>query len=468
MEPERRQLSRRRRRGSITLMSLCLTTALGIALSSYLALCSRSLESGARLTQQARAHELAQIGLEEALWALNQDAWSASGPDSNIAWTTSGANRQAVLTYPLTGGTGQVALTISNYASSGPAWPTITAAATFTPVAGSAFSVTLQAATGPAPLFSNAIASAGSYVSFIAGGTVDSWNSDPDNNPATPAVPYSFTATNPANYAAVVAGRDNGSHGVVLTQAEVRGYLSTFGQPVSYATSGLPSGKVVGPTTSAEVKVDPLRLGRSAFVPAASTFAVELPSMNGSNFGGVLHAVLALVNTLMGAGPDIDTYRIEGDLILVGTPILGPNVNVTRPLKLVIDGNLTISDAGQITVSGNGSLVLIVAGDVSIGGLGIRNETGDPRKVALFCTGASTTDAVEFTTAEDFCGVVYCENKPIDIRANATFYGALLSQQYVRFSTNATAPVFHYDAALRSARFDVVKTPYILQGLTQL
>ena len=45
---------------------------------------------------------------------------------------------------------------------------------------------------------------------------------------------------------------------------------------------------------------------------------------------------------------------------------------------------------------------------------------------------------------------------------------ALLSRQYVRFSNNATNPVFHYDLALRRTRFAGVSTPYIISQLTEL
>jgi hypothetical protein len=63
--------------------------------------------------------------------------------------------------------------------------------------------------------------------------------------------------------------------------------------------------------------------------------------------------------------------------------------------------------------------------------------------------------------------VIYAGSKPIDIQRNAAFYGALLSDQYVRFSGSATAPVFHYDTALRSRRFQNVTTPYIINQLTE-
>lgn len=455
--------------GSVTLVSLCLMTTLGIALASYLALSSRSAQLSNRLLHREKAQQLAQVGLEEALWALNHNNWAGSGADGSTSWSISGLNRATTLTYGISGAgsTGLINLTVANFASSGPTWPTITSHATVTLQSGETFKKSVQATTAPAPLFSNAIASADSYVSFVAAGTVDSWNSDPDDNPATPAVAYSFTAGNPVNYSAVVAGRGNGTTGVILTQATVRGYVATFGLPVSYSTSGSPPASVVGPATPAGTAIDSARLGKSAFVPISDVFEITLPATNGANFGGLINNALALVSALLSA-PGADVYKTSGNLSILGIPLLSPSITIDRPIKLIVDGDLSISGAGQITVTATGSLELFVAGDVSIGGSGLLNQTREPRKLALFSYSSSTSDALEYTSASNFCGVIFCAHKPIDIRQNATFEGALLSRQFVRFSTNATSPVFHYDAALRSARFSGVPAPYVIKQVTDL
>ncbi|MDB6168416.1 MAG: hypothetical protein JWM88_1280 [Verrucomicrobia bacterium] len=461
----------RAEKGSITLVTLCFAAVLALALGSFLALCRSSYSYSTRQLHETKVRELAQAGLEEALWALNQDIWTSSGSASSQSWTTSGANRTISLNYPGLGqgATGQVTLTVANYAGAGPTWPTITSAATITLDDGRTFIKTLQGALGPAPLFGNAIASANSYVSFVTGGLVDSWNSDPDNNPATAAVAYAFNAADPHCYAAVVAGNDDGTYGVVLNQAQVNGYVTTFGKPISYSTSGSPNGMVKGPLTPAAVKVDPARIGQSAFIPASSVFAFAALPTSGPNYGGLLGSVLALVGSLLGAPSTAEVYRVNGDLTILGILLLSPNLTVdNRAMKLIVDGNLTISGAGKITINPNASLEIFVAGDVAIGGNGIDNQTHDPKKCAIFCTGGSTVDSVQYTSSADFYGVIYSENKPIDIRQNADFYGALLSGQYVRFSTSATAPQFHYDTSLRNARFSYVTTPYVINQLTEL
>ncbi len=182
---------------------------MAIALLSYYGLCRSSYIYSTRLFHEDRARELGQVGLEEALWALNQNTWTQSGLTGDKTWTLSGADRTLTLNYDSLGqgASGRVDLRVANYASAGPTWPSITATATITVGDGGTVTKTFQATTEPAPLFANAIASSNSYVSFVAGGTVDSWNSDPDNDSATAAVPYSFSASDPANYAAGGGGQ---------------------------------------------------------------------------------------------------------------------------------------------------------------------------------------------------------------------------------------------------------------------
>jgi len=154
------------------------------------------------------------------------------------------------------------------------------------------------------------------------------------------------------------------------------------------------------------------------------------------------------------------------------TGLLGYTLNIDRPVKMVVNGNFKIGSgpggpAKIVVRPPDGALQIFISGDVTLDGDGIVNQTNDPRKVALFCTDNSTTNSVKYTGAADFCGVIYSENKPIDIQQNATFSGALLSGQYVRFSSGATNPQFHYDTALRHVRFSNVTTPYIITLLTE-
>src|SRR4051794_28397532 len=77
-----RQLLPKSDRGAALLAALCFATILAISLSSYMTLCYRTLSLSTRSAQGTRAIELAENGLEDALWALNENDWSG--------WTISG------------------------------------------------------------------------------------------------------------------------------------------------------------------------------------------------------------------------------------------------------------------------------------------------------------------------------------------------------------------------------------------
>lgn len=469
------RLSHRPRRASVTLVTLCLMTALGIALGSYLALCSRSAQLSARSVSVDQAHQLAETGLEEALWALNQNSWSSSGPDGTSVWSTVGGNRTVTLTYPLPSpsGSGQVALTVANYASAGRAtWPTVTSAATVTLPSGQVFSKTLRAETGAAPLFANAIASWEGCVSFTDSGVIDSWNSDPDNDPATVA-PYSFTAGSASNYNAVIAGCTDGAttpNGVQLMKATVYGYVTTFGNRVGYSTSGAPQPKVKGPTTLSAVNIDPARLGKSAFVPGSKVFTVSPPT-SFDYTSNLLDLIVGLVNSLnlVTLGSTV-SYKRTGDLTVDGGLLGAANLTIRGDIKLVIDGDLTIKSSllgdGKITIANGGSLQIFVNGTVKIGGDGFDNKSLDPRNLAIYCTATGSTPTLDYTSDQPFYGVIYSENRKINITKPGPFYGAILARNDITF--NAANPIFHYDTALRTARFSGITTPYILKRISEL
>ncbi len=78
-------------RGSVVLVALCFVAVLGIALASYIAVCSRAMQISDRGFQNDLSRQLAEAGIEEALRAFNKDDWSDwSSPPSGMtvsSWT---------------------------------------------------------------------------------------------------------------------------------------------------------------------------------------------------------------------------------------------------------------------------------------------------------------------------------------------------------------------------------------------
>src|ERR1035437_3264638 len=141
-------------RGAALLAALCFALVLAIVLSSYITMCYRSLQMSARNASSGHSVELAETGMEEALWALHNNDWTGWSISSHTATKT------------LTGftfdsnATGAISLTIANYDGT-TGTRTLTATGTMTLSDGTTQSRTLTSTSSQAPLFVNAIAATG-------------------------------------------------------------------------------------------------------------------------------------------------------------------------------------------------------------------------------------------------------------------------------------------------------------------
>ena len=66
------------------LAALCFAAVFALCLSSYVTMCYYSLNISNHNLGSSHAIELAETGLEDALWAVNNNSWSG--------WTLSGGN----------------------------------------------------------------------------------------------------------------------------------------------------------------------------------------------------------------------------------------------------------------------------------------------------------------------------------------------------------------------------------------
>jgi hypothetical protein len=92
-------------RGSVVLLALCFVAVIGISLASYLALSSRAMTLSNRTVKQGLGQQLAELGVEEGLRAMNlnlfsgadataaQADWSSGG--TSVGWTLDTTNKRA-------------------------------------------------------------------------------------------------------------------------------------------------------------------------------------------------------------------------------------------------------------------------------------------------------------------------------------------------------------------------------------
>lgn len=413
-------------RGAAMLAALCFCAVLGIALASYVGLCYRSLQFSNRTLHRDRGVQLAEMGMEDALWALNKNDWSG--------WTISGATATKSATgFPYeNGATGQFNITITNYdGSGGPR--AITAEGVTTLGDGSTVTRTVGSTTASAVLFPNAIAAlstTSSYaVRFCSGGSVDSYDSS-----------LGSYASQTHTAAAVVSAPT-----VTLTDASIYGYVATSGATPSYSSNA----RVYGPNSPSSPKIDSSRISTSIFQPL---FDVTAPS----GVGTILPTGAATIGTPGATTPEL---YYGTNLTLSGSSQV---LTIDGPVIISLSGNLSVSSSAKIVVTTNGSVEFHIGGDIALGGSdgsgSIRNDTQKPSKVLI--AGSDTgNDTPKISTTADFYGVIYMPNDALTISSSLTIYGAIVAKT-VYFSNPGGSPTIHYDTQLRGTAFSGVDTPF--------
>jgi hypothetical protein len=420
-----------RRRGSALLAALCFATVLAIALGSYLTVCYRALAMSTRNLTSTRSLEIAELGMEDAIWALNNNTWTG--------WTINGTTATKTISgFSFdNGATGTVGITITNYDGT-TGTRTLSVTATTTLQDGSQISRALTATSTQAPLLTNAVAATTGAVKFTAAGTssvIDSYDSS-----AAAYVPAN------AGYSAVIASNSTttSSATVQLTNAQVKGYVATLSTGPSYSSSA----KIIGPTTPGATRIDTARISTSPYQPV-----FDINSISGAGTT-LLNPTTNTTVTIGTPGASSASIYYNSGLNMVGTT----KIKVDGPVKLVVSGNLYIGLSGgtpSIEVTTNGTLEIFVSGDIAIYGNGINNLTTIPKRAVVYGTNSLT--APDMNTSTAFYGAIYTPTGDFKVVSNNAIYGAIVARN-VTFS--GSAPVVHYDTDLRNTVLSGVDSPY--------
>src|ERR1035437_4940546 len=433
-------------RGAALLAALCFALVLAIVLSSYITMCFRSLQMSARNANSGHSVELAETGMEEALWALHNNDWTG--------WAISGHTATKTLTgFTFDSNvTGSVSLSIANYdGTTGTRTLTVTGMTTLSD--GTTQSRTLTSTSAQAPLFVNAIAATGDstttyngVVSFGSAGTVDSYDSTLGIDPAS--------TPNPGRFSAVVTSKSNltSAATVQMTNVAISGYIATMpgSAGVSYSTSAT----LDGLSSPVSPKIDTNRETTSPYQPVFDVITPAAPNpLTGSS------------QTIGTAGATTPTYYYYSGNYYLGA---GSTLTVNGPVVIVISGYLwtdgTALTGGKINVASTGSLTTFVRGGLRIDGGGIVNATKLPKNVAIFGQ-TGNNNAVEFGTTVPFYGVIYMPEASMTFANNPTYYGALVAQSVTFGATSS--PTFHYDTSLRNVAFAGIDTPYAVANVRE-
>jgi hypothetical protein len=470
------------------LAALCLAMVFAICLSSYIALCFTSLRMSTRSQMSSRSLEVAEMGLEQALYALNANkgagdwtgGWtlSGSGQTESMVVTANGLVAVSGSPTPLNLGsseTGQVVITVSPYPTNGT--PTITSTATVT-LASDGTTVVRKITTvaGIAPVFVNAVAATTGTVQFQTGATLDSY----DSRNKIAGVPATYATQNPGalpgalGTSAIVLSQDtSASATVALNNAVIYGYaVGNQTNSISYATNAY-----IGGYPTSTTSIDPTRLitnpppaipplsptpypyalpyqpsfpeflpNGSGMLPTTSCGVSSTPPYNSDNILSVTSTLGYTTSTLP------TTYYASGINLTSGI------VTIQGPVVLIVYGNVNIA-GGQIQIQTSsivGSVpasltILLENGSMTMGDNGIVNMDAVPlpkRLAILSTTNNSTSNSVQLSiNTAPFYGVIYFPNLPVSVTGSSpVIYGSIVGQSV----TFTGSPTIHYDMALRS------------------
>lgn len=425
MTPPRYPQTIRAQRGSVLIVALLFAALIALALGSYLSLNVASARQARISFQQTAAFHLAEAGAEEALWSFNQTTggWTGWSENRGAAWKKFDG-------FDLGGNAaGTVKVYVSNTAPTTTNRPTVVAQASVSSPGVPASTRLLELRLSRRSYFTQGLVAKDTLRFAGTNTSVDSWNSDPDQNPATAPVAYSSTVRQDNGSVATAASVDET---LQIDQAAVWGYAATGGGTLRVGTAG----SVRGATTPADVQIDPARV--------TTDFLADFPAVTAPTDG----TVIATVGATLGTAGQATKWRCPG-VALRGNDTL----TILGDVTLILTGGsgtstLDISGRAQLIISAGASLTVYTEGDFKVAGNGVSNPNARPGTLRIFGTNTSSAgQSIHLAGNGALKAVVYAPEGDVRINGNGDVMGAVVARS-IMLTGNAA---FHYDESLAEA-----------------
>lgn len=445
--------ARNRQRGAMLIVAMLLAAVIGISLVSYIRLSLNSMTLADRTFYQNAAVNFAEMALEEALYCYNQldensssptNAWTASG--TGITWGIHSTDGSVTATLPSTtlgpGVTGTAKIYCTHYNPSGTN-PYVTVRSVVTLQKGPTLEKWLQVQLRKRSLWANGLVARNGQVWNGGNTTADSFNSDPDNNPSTPAVAYS-SSTARAN--ATVGTPATGNGAMDIGGGTIRGAVMTGGGSVSHSSGAILSDTLTGTGWNANlVSNDFSATFPAVTVPAPPSgsknlvnsshpisFPSTLPASGHVAWNGVYYYELASGYSVSSSGNASKILTINGPVVFIATGNSGTNT-------IDLGGN------ASIRINANASLKVYTNGNVEAAGNGVANSNASASSFQVYGTHTSAGgQTIRFVGNGSTTGAIYAPNATFELRGNGSLAGAVVANT-INLNGNAA---FHYDEAL--------------------
>lgn len=442
--------SLRANRGSVLIVALILALVIAVALGSYISMSTTALNFSQRSFLSNQAMNVAEAGLEQALWAVNQqadenpNAWSYF--NTPVGTEITGTFTNFTLSQNVTAA---VKVYVKNYNSDGDPAPIVVAQGTVTPTLGSPITKMVEVHLGKRSADGGAIITKeGGVVLKGSRVTIDSWDDDPDNNPATSSVAY-INSTPQAN--ALVA-TPSISATIDVQNAKIYGRVSVGSDSTTAIDIG-PNG-VIGDTNAALGTIDEERVASNFTMNIPDETNPDVVSLNNDYQGGMISGEISL--PLAGAtgvekdGKTVYYYTAaaieqggnESNILTIKD---GYHVVIILSAASGTTAVKTVGADPRISIGDDASLALYTEGDVSISGGSLVNSNNDAASFEIH--GTNTTPGVQSIDIGgngELKAVVRAPNAEVTIRGTADVYGSIVAYK----ATLEGEIRFHYPESL--------------------
>lgn len=441
-------------RGSLLIVAMILCAIIGISLVSYLQLGRTSLTVSNRALYNNAAMNLAENGLEEAMYSINKKIANSSYSWTGNGWTVDPSDSSGIRrTLPASGSyafdqnaTGQVRVYVYGYAGSAPravARSTITLGGSSTKTIEKWVEIQLRKTSK----FANGLVAKDSVRFSGNNASVNSWHSkrNADGTLRATPVPYSDAVK-----------KDNGSVGsisvavdaVLVQNADIWGYASTGGALPSVGANGL-----VGPFGTPSGTMD---LSRVATDFSASFDPVEAPTTAANNLVNITNT-LVLPRLLDVPAADGKYYYEAGQIAFNNKTLTIQKKTAISPAPevVIVLTNATTSidiggGSGALNIQAGSKLEIFAAGDIKIAGNGVMNggttagTANLPENFQIWGTKTAGVQNIQIAGNGVLSGLVYAPQGSVKINGNGDVCGSVVANDITLVGNAA----FHYDESL--------------------
>ena len=411
-------LRRSRERGSILLVAMLMAAAIALVLGSYLKLSSNALKVAHRTFFSRDANNLAEAGLEEAIYRLNLMATGTAAATAWSGWTLSGTN--ATYTLPSfnrdQNAVGVVKIYVAGYDGS-VTTPTVYSQAVVTPFDGSppvvkTLTISLEGGGSTTGLGLVVLNTA----EFADSTFANSFNSNASSSPTGPWLTYSSSIATTDLAAGILAG------------------TATFGS----------SAKIYGN----------LYLGAGMTAPAATKYTGTLTTNYSATYPLPTYPTTASVSQYYSVGSSLaSTLPVSGHVpasdgryyyFCSGETIQNLSITAGKHVTIVGSNGTKVEDG--LKVPSNSSCYIYTDGTLRLNGSGFSNSSwAGALRVYTSTTSDCKIDGISKTVACFYAPYAYLELKGGD--SGGDFTGGLVVKK-LKAHNNFD---YHYDKALSNA-----------------